>query len=121
MLGPQDVYFGCLLTRLYIMGVMAHDDNLQYFCMRCACASEDFKLFWCTMRFESTTKVPAKRMLKYYRISWWDVAVQLRDLVPPQSQAAISADKDESKRPKHVVLSDTIALVKELRVKVIYL
>ncbi|KAK9833672.1 hypothetical protein WJX74_002354 [Apatococcus lobatus] len=42
---------------------------------------------------------------------------ELRDLVPPQSPVALSADKDESKRPKHVVLSDTIALVKELRVK----
>ena len=29
-----------------------------------------------------------------------------------------AAEKDESKRPKHVVLSDTIALVKELQVKV---
>ena len=45
--------------------------------------------------------------------------MQLRDLVPPQSPVILSADKDESKRPKHVVLSDTIALVKELRVKVI--
>ena len=74
---------------------MAHDDTLKYF----ACA---LPVLWKTSSYSG-------------------VAVQLRDLVPPQSQAAISADKDESKRPKHVVLSDTIALVKELRVKVIYL
>ncbi len=44
--------------------------------------------------------------------------MQLRDLVPPQSSMISPADKDDSKRPKHVVLSDTIALVKELQVKV---
>lgn len=45
-------------------------------------------------------------------------AVQLRDLVPPQSHNSAVQDSQESKRPKHVVLSDTIALVRELRSKV---
>ncbi len=45
--------------------------------------------------------------------------MQLRELVPPQSGVMTAADKDESKRPKHVVLSDTIALVKELQIKVL--
>jgi hypothetical protein len=46
---------------------------------------------------------------------------QLRDLVPPQSKdtAANSQEmQDPSKRPKHVVLSDTITLVKCLQHKV---
>lgn len=46
------------------------------------------------------------------------IAVQLRDLVPPQSHNSAVQDSQDSKRPKHVVLSDTIALVRELQSKV---
>lgn len=43
---------------------------------------------------------------------------ELRDLVPPSSPANSSQqDGLDNKRPKHVVLSDTIALVKELQDK----
>lgn len=42
--------------------------------------------------------------------------LQLRDLVPSANPAA--AVNDDAKRPKHVVLSDTIALVKNLVGKV---
>lgn len=46
-------------------------------------------------------------------------ALQLRDLVPPQSKDSSSQDNlDPSKRPKHVVLSDTIQLVRVLQNKV---
>lgn len=45
-------------------------------------------------------------------------AAQLRDLVPPQSHNSAVQDSTDSKRPKHVVLSDTIALVRELQNKV---
>ena len=46
-------------------------------------------------------------------------ALQLRDLVPPQSKDSSSQDNlDPSKRPKHVVLSDTIQLVRVLQHKV---
>ena len=45
--------------------------------------------------------------------------LQLRDLVPPQSKESSSQDNlDPSKRPKHVVLSDTIQLVRVLQHKV---
>ena len=45
--------------------------------------------------------------------------LQLRDLVPPQSKDSSSQDNlDPSKRPKHVVLSDTIQLVRVLQHKV---
>ena len=45
-------------------------------------------------------------------------ALQLRDLVPPQSKDSSSQDNlDPSKRPKHVVLSDTIQLVRVLQNK----
>lgn len=45
--------------------------------------------------------------------------LQLRDLVPPQSKESNSQDNlDPSKRPKHVVLSDTIQLVRVLQHKV---
>ena len=46
--------------------------------------------------------------------------VQLRDLVPPQSKDSASSQDnlDPAKRPKHVVLSDTILLVKNLQNKV---
>lgn len=48
--------------------------------------------------------------------------LQLRDLVPPSSPANSSQqDGLDNKRPKHVVLSDTIALVKELQDKVCFL
>lgn len=48
-----------------------------------------------------------------------DVVLQLRDLVPPSSSANNSQqDGLDNKRPKHVVLSDTIALVKDLQDKV---
>ena len=43
--------------------------------------------------------------------------LQLRDLVPPQPLNSQQEGLD-NKRPKHVVLSDTIALVKELQDKV---
>ena len=43
--------------------------------------------------------------------------LQLRDLVPPQPLTSQQEGLD-NKRPKHVVLSDTIALVKELQDKV---
>ena len=44
---------------------------------------------------------------------------ELRDLVPSQqgAEADAAAGNDASRRPKHAVLSDTIALVKELRTK----
>ncbi|KAG2499236.1 hypothetical protein HYH03_002815 [Edaphochlamys debaryana] len=45
---------------------------------------------------------------------------QLRDLVPPQqptAAAAVGADA-ESRRPKHVVLADTIALLKHLSMRI---
>ena len=46
--------------------------------------------------------------------------MQLRDLVPPQSKDSASSQDnlDPTKRPKHVVLSDTIMLVKNLQLKV---
>ncbi|KAK9833409.1 hypothetical protein WJX81_002575 [Elliptochloris bilobata] len=44
---------------------------------------------------------------------------ELRDLVPPQSHNSAVQDCTESKRPKHVVLSDTIALVRELQSKAV--
>lgn len=40
---------------------------------------------------------------------------ELRELVPPQHQESAATD---SKRPKHVVLADTIALVRDMQVKV---
>jgi hypothetical protein len=43
--------------------------------------------------------------------------LQLRDLVPP-SAAVKSPDGGDAKRPKHVVLSDTIALLRHLKEKV---
>lgn len=43
--------------------------------------------------------------------------LQLRDLVPAQPLTS-QQDGLDNKRPKHVVLSDTIALVKELQDKV---
>ena len=49
------------------------------------------------------------------------IAMQLRDLVPPQSKECASTSQDNldpAKRPKHVVLSDTILLVKSLQHKV---
>jgi hypothetical protein len=49
--------------------------------------------------------------------------LQLRDLVPPQqkeSNSNLQDNLDPSKRPKHVVLSDTISLVKALQQKVSY-
>lgn len=48
-------------------------------------------------------------------------AMQLRDLVPSQLKETASSSQDNldpSKRPKHVVLSDTIMLVKSLQQKV---
>lgn len=48
-----------------------------------------------------------------------DVVLQLRDLVPPSSSANNpQQDGMDNKRPKHVVLSDTIALIKDLQDKV---
>lgn len=44
--------------------------------------------------------------------------MQLRDLVPPSAANNAQQDGFDNKRPKHVVLSDTIALVKELQDKV---
>ena len=52
------------------------------------------------------------------RLRWLLGAPQLRDLVPPQSHNSAVQDATDSKRPKHVVLSDTIALVRELQSKV---
>ena len=49
---------------------------------------------------------------------------QLRDLVPPQQKESANASQDNldpTKRPKHVVLSDTILLVKSLADKVPHL
>lgn len=43
--------------------------------------------------------------------------LQLRDLVPP-SAAVKGPDGGDAKRPKHVVLSDTIALLRHLKEKV---
>ena len=46
--------------------------------------------------------------------------MQLRDLVPPQTKDSVSTSQemqDPTKRPKHVVLSDTITLVKSLQHK----
>lgn len=48
---------------------------------------------------------------------------QLRDLVPPQQKESANTSQDNldpTKRPKHVVLSDTILLVKSLADKVLY-
>lgn len=44
--------------------------------------------------------------------------VQLRDMVPPQSPNSAAQDGLDSKRPKHVVLSDTIQLIRDLQHKV---
>ena len=44
--------------------------------------------------------------------------VQLRDMVPPQSANSLAQDSTDFKRPKHVVLSDTIQLVRELQQQV---
>ena len=44
--------------------------------------------------------------------------LQLRDLVPPSATSTAQQEGFDNKRPKHVVLSDTIALVKELQDKV---
>ena len=47
--------------------------------------------------------------------------MQLRELVPPQSKDSVTNSQemqDPTKRPKHVVLSDTIMLVKSLQHKV---
>jgi hypothetical protein len=44
--------------------------------------------------------------------------MQLRELVPAHPHSAATQEGADSKRPKHVVLSDTIALVKELQGKV---
>lgn len=46
---------------------------------------------------------------------------ELRDLVPPQlvGEADAGPTSDACRRPKHTVLSDTIALVKELRAKLV--
>ena len=46
------------------------------------------------------------------------LGMQLRDLVPPQTANSSVQEGLDSKRPKHVVLSDTIALVKDLQIKV---
>ena len=46
--------------------------------------------------------------------------LQLRELVPSQPGDGVPADgNSDSKRPKHVVLADTIALVKSLQIKVL--
>lgn len=44
--------------------------------------------------------------------------LQLRDLVPPSAANNSQQEGLDNKRPKHVVLSDTIALVKDLQDKV---
>lgn len=44
--------------------------------------------------------------------------LQLRELVPGNANSTAAHEGADSKRPKHVVLSDTIALVKELQGKV---
>lgn len=44
---------------------------------------------------------------------------QLRDLVPPQSANSAAQDGTDSKRPKHVVLSDAIQLIRDLQQKVL--
>ena len=44
--------------------------------------------------------------------------LQLRDLVPPSAANNSQQEGLDNKRPKHVVLSDTIALVKNLQDKV---
>ena len=46
------------------------------------------------------------------------VVLQLRDLVPPSYCNNSQQDGLDNKRPKHVVLSDTIVLVKDLQDKV---
>ena len=47
-----------------------------------------------------------------------NMRVQLRDMVPPQSANSLAQDSTDFKRPKHVVLSDTIQLVRELQLQV---
>lgn len=48
------------------------------------------------------------------------VALQLRELVPSQSSDGPPQEgNSDSRRPKHVVLSDTIALVKDLQIRVL--
>ncbi|KAK9792974.1 hypothetical protein WJX73_004661 [Symbiochloris irregularis] len=42
---------------------------------------------------------------------------ELRDMVPPQSANSAAQDGTDSKRPKHVVLSDTIQLIRDLQDK----
>ncbi len=49
---------------------------------------------------------------------WGVLRMQLRELVPAHPHSAAPQEGADSKRPKHVVLSDTIALVKELQGKV---
>ena len=46
------------------------------------------------------------------------VGLQLRDMVPPQSPNSVAQDSSDLKRPKHVVLSDTIQLVRDLQQQV---
>ena len=48
------------------------------------------------------------------------IPLQLRELVPSQPGDGMPVDGNtDSKRPKHVVLADTIALVKSLQIKVL--
>lgn len=67
------------------------------------------------MRFVELSCYEKERFISVHK----DAALQLRDLVPPSSSANNSQqDGLDNKRPKHVVLSDTIMLVKELQDKV---
>lgn len=59
----------------------------------------------------------ARSTLAVYDLSLCHSSVQLRELVPP-STSVKSPDGGDVKRPKHVVLSDTIALLRLLKDKV---
>lgn len=57
----------------------------------------------------------------HFRSHSTSALLQLRDMVPPQSANSAAQDGTDSKRPKHVVLSDTIQLIRDLQDKVSFL
>lgn len=48
-------------------------------------------------------------------MQWGLWILQLRELVPPQNMGNGTSEGGDAKRAKHVVLSDTIALLKKMQ------